>query len=105
MLENLPVTIIHTGSNGMEICFDSSSSCYQDADTVLEFSIFIMDSFGCVAYQSNNSTIKNGCIPFNMIPMSMACASSYHLEVKIHSKIIYSGPLMQIPGQANWYEF
>ena len=102
MFENLPATIIRTG---IEICFDSSSSCYQDADTVLVFSISLMDRFGCVAYQSN-STTKNGCIPFNMIPMSMAsaCVSLYHLEVKIYSKIIiYSGQLMQIPGQPNHF--
>ena len=95
MLELLPTVINHT-INGMEICFDSSSSCYQDGETT--FSISLKDKFSCVAYQSN-STIKNGCIPFSMIPVNMACAPSYHLQVEVHGKIIHRGPIMQIPGQ------
>ena len=97
MLEELPTVINHTVNiNLTEICFDSISSCYQDAKTV--FSISLKDNFGCVTYQSNN-TIKNGCIPFNMIPINMACVSSYHLQVEVYSKTVHRGPIMQIPGQ------
>ena len=95
MLELLPIVINHTISY-MEICFDSSSSCYHDGKTA--FSISLKDKFGCVAYQSNSS-INNGCIPFNMIPMNMACASSYHLQIEVYGKIVHRGPIMQIPGQ------
>ncbi len=62
--------------------------------------ISLKDNFGCVAYQSN-STIKNGCIPFNMIPMNMACASSYNLEIEVYGIFVHRGPILEIPGQLN----
>ena len=95
---DIPITINHTIYSTARVCFESSSSCYQEDKTM--FSISIKDAFGCVAYQSN-ITINNGCIPFNMFPMNMACAteSLYHFQIDIYGKIVYRGPITQIPGQ------
>lgn len=96
MPANIPITINGTIYSTARACFESSSSCFQDDKTM--FTITVKDAIGCILYQSNN-TIDNSCIPFSMIPMNMACASSYHLEVEVYGILVHKGPIMEIPGQ------
>lgn len=98
MSVDTPITINRTIYSTASVCFESSSSCFQDDKTM--FTITVKDAIGCTLYQSNN-TIDNSCIPFNMIPMNMACASSYHLEVEVYGILMHRRPIMEIPGQLN----
>ena len=82
------------------ICFEFS---LQDNKSM--FTISVKDVFGCATYQNNNITINNGCIPFNMIAVNMACASLYYFQIEAYSKIVYRGPITQISGQLSSYQY
>ena len=80
--------VVNGTINGIKVCIDFSSKCYQDT-AILKFK-------GCNINEGLSIADGNNCSQFSI---DRACASLYHIELETYTNTTYRWQLREILGK------